>query len=85
MTEKEIREIKRRFRPDRGNISRVVGCFVNENKQILAHISQSIAMADNIVGEKLLATFKKTLSGSVGTTLADITFTTRDTTQSEEH
>ena len=85
MTEKEIREIKRRFRPDRGNISRVVGCFVNENKQILAHISQSIAMADNIVGEKLLATFKKTLSGAVGTSLSDITFSTRDTTESEEH
>ena len=85
MTEKEIREIKRRFRADRGNISRVVGCFVNENKQILAHISQSIAMGDEIVGEKLLATFKKTLSGAIGTSLITIDFSTRDTTESEEH
>ena len=61
MTEREIREIKRRFRPEKGNISRVVGCFVNENKQILAHIAQPIAMGDSIVGDKLLATLKKTL------------------------
>ena len=85
MTDKELREIKRRFRADRGNISRVVGCFVNENKQILAHISQSIAMGDEIVGEKLLATFKKTLSGAIGTSLTSVDFSTRDTTESEEH
>lgn len=85
MTEKEIREIKRRFRPEKGNISRVVGCFVNENKQILAHIAQPIAMGDSIVGDKLLATLKKTLSGAVGTSLTDIEFSTRDTTESEEH
>ena len=85
MTEREIREIKRRFRPEKGNISRVVGCFVNENKQILAHIAQPIAMGDSIVGDKLLATLKKTLSGAVGTSLTDIAFSTRDTTESEEH
>ena len=40
MTEKELREIKRRFRAERSNIPRIVGCFVNQNNQIIASISQ---------------------------------------------
>ena len=34
MTEKELREIKRRFRPERSNIPNIVGAFVNENGEI---------------------------------------------------
>ena len=41
MTEKELREIKRRFRPEKSNIPRIVGCFVNENKEIIARISST--------------------------------------------
>ena len=85
MTEKELREIKRRFRPEKGNISKIVGCFVNENKQILAHISQFIGFEDSIVSEKMLGVLKKTLSGAIGTNLTDVAFSTRDTTESEEH
>lgn len=85
MTEKELREIKRRFRPERSNIPRVVGCFVNENKQIIAKITQSLALGESIVTEKLLATMKKSLSGSLGTNLTDIAFSTKQVTDAEEH
>lgn len=85
MTEKELREIKRRFRPERSNISRIVGCFVNENKQIIARISQSLALEESLISEKLLATMKKVLSGSLGTNLTDVPFSTRQVTDSEEH
>ena len=85
MTEKELREIKRRFRPERSNIPRIVGCFVNENKQIIARITQSLGLGESIVSEKLLATMKKTLSGSLGTNLTEIPFSTRQVTDSEEH
>ncbi len=85
MTEKELREIKRRFRPDKSNIPRIVGCFVNENGQILAKISQSIELCDSVVSEKLLSVMKKTLSGSLGTNLCDISFSTRQVTDSLEH
>ena len=30
MTEKEISEIRRRFKPEKTNISRVRGCLINE-------------------------------------------------------
>ena len=59
MTEKELREIKRRFRPERSNIPRIVGCFVNGNGEILSNISQSIGTSDSVVSEKLLAVMKK--------------------------
>ena len=85
MTEKELREIKRRFRPEKSNISKIVGCFVNSNKQIIAKIEQPIQFSDSVVSEKLLNVMKKTLSGSLGTSLCDISFTTKQVTDSEEH
>lgn len=85
MTEKELREIKRRFRPERSNIPRIVGCFVNRNKEIIANISQPIEFSDSIVSEKLLGVMKKTLSGTLGTNLYDISFSSKQVLQSEEH
>ncbi len=85
MTDKELREIRRRFRPERSNIPRIVGCFVNENKQIIARITQSLGLEDSIVAEKLLSTMKRALSGSLGTNLVEIPFSTRQVTESEEH
>ena len=85
MNERELREIKRRFRPDRCNIPAIKGCFVNENKQILARIDQSLAMSGEAASERLLGVMKKTLSGSLGTNLTDISFRTRDVEASEEH
>ena len=85
MNEKELREIKRRFRPERTNVPRIVGCFVNENKQIIARINQSLGLEESIVSEKLLSTMKKVLSGSIGTNLVDVPFSTKQVTDSEEH
>ena len=85
MTEKELREIKRRFRPEKSNIPRIVGRFVNESGAVVANISQSIGIGDEELTEKLLGVMKKTLSGTLGTNLTDIPFSTRDVTESEEH
>lgn len=85
MTEKELREIKRRFRPERSNISKIVGCFVNGNKEIISKIDQSITLGESVVSEKLLSIMKKTLSGSLGTSLTDISFSTKAVLESEEH
>ena len=85
MTEKELREIKRRFRPDKNNIPRIVGCLVNTNGEIYARISQPIGMADSVVAEKLLSIMKKALGGTIGTSLHERSFSTRDVTESEAH
>lgn len=85
MTEKELREIKRRFRPERTNIPKIVGCFVNTNKEIISKINQSIGPEESVVTEKLLSVMKKTLSGALGTSLTDISFSTKDVLEGEEH
>lgn len=85
MTERELREIKRRFRPEKNNIPKIVGCFVNSNKEIIARISQFIGTSDSVVSEKLLAVMKKTLSGTLGANLCNISFSTKQVSESEEH
>ena len=85
MNEKELREIKRRFRPDRSNIPNIVGCFVNSSGQIISRFNQSILLSESDESEELLSVMKKTLSGSLGTNLLDIEFSTRDVTDGEEH
>ncbi len=85
MTEKNLREIKRRFRPEKSNIPRIVGAFVNGNGQIISRISQSLGLEESSVNEMLLATMKKTLSGSIGTSLTEIDFSTKDVSESDKH
>ena len=85
MTERELREIKRRFRPERSNITKIMGCFVNENKQIIYRINQPVEFAESELSERLLTAMKRVLSGSLGTTLTDISFSTKQVLESEEH
>ena len=85
MTERDLREIKRRFRPEKSNIPRIVGCFVNSNNQIIHEISQPIEFSDSVVSEKLLGVMKKTLSGSLGTNLLSLEFSSRQVLESSEH
>ncbi len=85
MTEKNLREIKRRFRPEKSNIPRIVGAFVNGNGQIISKISQSLGLEESSVNEMLLGTMKKTLSGSIGTTLSEIDFSTKEVADGERH
>ena len=85
MTERELREIKRRFRPEKTNIPNIVGAFINENGEIIYRITQSIALTDSVAAEKLLGVMKKSLSGSLGTNLIDMPFSTKQVTDSAEH
>ena len=45
MNQKELNELRRRFRLDKNNFSRVYGCYVNSNKEIIAWVDTSIRMA----------------------------------------
>ena len=85
MTERELREIKRRFRPEKNNIPKIVGCFVNANKEIIARISQGLGLCDESVSERLLGIMKKSISGTLGTNLNPIEFSTKQVTDSAEH
>ncbi len=85
MTEKEIAELRRRYRPDKNNISCVHGCCVNDKGEIVSRFSQSLHIMPEEEAEKLLSLLRKALSGTVGRNLLDLTFSTSQVADSEEH
>ncbi len=85
MNEKELREIRRRFRPDKCNIGNVRGCFVNDKGEIVTTFNQSLAVTSNDETERILAVMKKALSGRLKKNLIDINFSTSQVEASEEH
>lgn len=85
MNEKEVAEIRRRFRPDRTAITHVLGCYVNETREIISQFDQSMAMLSPEETEKLMGLLRRTLSGTLGKNLTDITFTTQQVVDSPEH
>ncbi len=44
MNEKEIAEIRRRFRLDKSNIERIRGCYVNDKREIVSEFNQSLSL-----------------------------------------
>ena len=85
MIEKEISEIRRHLRRERSNITAVYGCYVNENKEIISEFRQSVAMMPENESDKYFAVLRRTLSGSIGKNLIDITFKTSQVADSPEH
>lgn len=85
MNEKEIGEIRRRFKPGRHNIGKIYGCYVGDNKEIVSKFSESLGLMPENEAEKYLDFLKKTLSGSLGRNLLDISFRTSQVVDSPEH
>ena len=85
MNKKELAELRRRFRADRSAISRIYGCFVNCNREIVSDLDISLGMLSQETAEKYLGFLKKALSGSLGRNLLDVVFSTRQVMDSPEH
>ena len=85
MNEREVAELRRRFRQDRSGISHVRGCYVNENREIVSQFDQSLGVLTQEENEKLLTLLRRTLTGTLGKNLLDITFTTQQVVHGAEH
>ena len=85
MNEKEVGEIRRRQRRDRSNMTAVFGCYVNENREIISQFRQSTGIMPENEADKYFGLLRKTLSGSLGRNLIDITFKTTQVAGSPEH
>lgn len=85
MTQKELGELRRRFRPDKNAISRIYGCYVNSNKEVISYLDESIGTMPQEEMEKYLSLLKKGLSGVLGRNLIDIVFSTQQVADSDEH
>lgn len=85
MNEKEIAELRRRYRHDRSNIGRIYGCFVNGKKEIISEFEQSLGTMSEDDASAMLSVLKKTLSGTQGRNLHEIEFSTAAVSGSEDY
>lgn len=85
MNQKELNEIRRRWKPDRGAISGIYGCYVNSAKEIVSQFDTSLGLLSHDEGEMYLTLMKKALSGTLGKNLIDIEFATAQVAGSDEH
>ena len=85
MNEKEVGEIRRRQRRDRSNMTAIFGCYVNENREIISEFRQSTGIMPENEADKYFGLLRRTLSGSLGRNLIDITFKTAQVAGAPEH
>ena len=86
MNQKELGELRRRFRPEKSAVSRVYGCYVNgSSREIISYLDESLGTMPQEEAEKYLSLLKKALSGTLGKQLIDIVFSTRQVADSDEH
>lgn len=85
MNQKEVSELRRRWRPEKSAVSRIYGCYVNSNKEIVSDLDESLGTMPEEEAEKYLGLLKKSLSGTLGKNLIDIVFSTQQVMDSEEH
>lgn len=85
MNQKEVGELRRRWRPEKSAVSRIYGCFVNSGKKIVSDLDEPLGTMPQEEAEKYLGLLKKTLSGAPGKNLIDIVFSTQQVADSEEH
>ena len=85
MNQNELKEIRRRFKPDKDNISRIYGCYVNAAKEIVTRIDMSLGLMEQEETEMYYKILKKALSGTLGRNLIDIEFSTAQVESSDEH
>ncbi len=85
MNQKELREIRRRIRPEHNSITHLYGCYVNGSGEIISTLNESLGLLTAEEQEKYFALLKKSLSGALGKNLLDIAFATKQVLDSDEH
>ena len=85
MNKKEVNEIRRRLSPVRSAISRIYGCYVNTNREIISYLEEPFGLMPEFETDKYFSLLKKVLSGTMGRNLIDIVFSTQQVADSDEH
>lgn len=76
MNKKEISEIKKQLKIENVCISKIAGCYVTADKQILTKISKTFLMLPEEEQFKYLELFKRCLSGRLGKSLVNLEYRT---------
>lgn len=85
MNEREVAELRRRFKPERNSFGKVKGCYVNELGHIASRFEQSLALMSQDETELLLGVLRRALSGTLGRNLVNLSFDTGEVAYGEEH
>ncbi len=85
MNKRNIGEIRRRLSPDKNNIARVCGCYVNEKKEIISTFTSALPTLPLDEAEKYLGIFRRTLAGTRRKNLIDIEFSPQQVAESESY
>lgn len=74
MHKKEVLEIRKQYKPEECSITRICGCYVNGNKEIVAQSKDAFLSLPDEEIFKYLTIFKQTLSGTIGKNLINMEF-----------
>ena len=85
MNQKEVSELRRRWKPEKNAVGHIYGCFVNSAREIVAELDESLGLMQQQEAENYLELLRKALSGTLDKNLIDITFSTQQVMHGEEH
>lgn len=74
MNKKDISELRNRMNKSKCTFTRMSGCYVTSDKDILLHINETFLNLEDDEFDKYLAIAKKTLSGTLGNNLLELDF-----------
>ena len=74
MNKKEVLEIRKQYTPEHCSITRICGCYVNGNKEMIAQSKDAFLSLPEEAVFKYLTIFKQTLSGTIGKHLINMEF-----------
>lgn len=84
MNQKELGELRRRWKPEKSAVGHIYGCFVNSACEIVADLDESLALMPQQESEKYLELLRKAMSGTLDKNLIDIVFETQQVMKSDE-
>ncbi len=74
MNKKEVLEIRKQYTPENCAVTRICGCYVNGNKEVVATSKDAFLSLPEEEIFKYFTIFKQTLSGTIGKNLINMEF-----------
>ena len=74
MNKKEVLELKRRFKKESATFTRVCGCYVDGNRNKICKIGNTFLNLEEEEFYKYLEIANKSLSGTLGNNLLELSF-----------
>ena len=84
MKKKDILELKKRLKKDKCTFTKVCGCYVNGEKNIILNFNETFLNLEEDEFFKYLEIAKKTLSGTIGNNILELDFSNEENTNNKQ-